>query len=223
MTLALAPTQSDDAPRMRERRCIVTGGVLPDSKLVRFVIGPGGELVPDLAAKLPGRGFWVSAQRSILERAIAKGHFARAAKAPLAVPQDLRARVDALLVARLVGQLGLARRAGQLVLGFDSVCRALDRRPLPGALVEASDGAPDGRRKLLAKTKGNPPPIIDCLSGAELSLALGRENVIHAALKSGRFAEQITADAGRLIGLRTSAGSNAASARGPDAADKGCE
>ncbi|MGH6888385.1 MAG: RNA-binding protein [Rhizomicrobium sp.] len=223
MTAAPAPIGTENAPPARERRCIVTGEVLSDGELVRFVIGPDGALVPDVAAKLPGRGFWVSARRPLLERAVAKGHFSRAAKAPVAVAPDLCARVESLLVARLSGELGLARRAGQLICGFDSVVRALERGPLPAVLIEASDGAADGRRKLLAKVRGAPLPVIDGMTGVELSLALGRENVIHAALKSGRFAERITADAGRLRGFRPSSGCSVAFVHGPDAGNKGCE
>ncbi|HEY3777004.1 MAG TPA: RNA-binding protein [Rhizomicrobium sp.] len=225
MTAAPALIGAEETLHARERRCIVTGKVLPDSELVRFVVDPHGSLVPDVAAKLPGRGMWVTAERAILERALAKGHFPRATKAPVAVPQDLCARVESLLVARLASELGLARRAGQLILGFDIVARALEKSPLPALLIEASDGAPDGRRKLLAKIKGDPPPIVDCLTGVELSLALGRENVIHAALKSGRFAERITADAGRLRDFRPSSGRSVASlpVHGPDAGNKGCE
>jgi hypothetical protein len=223
MRAALALTGSDESLHTRERRCIVTARVLPDSALVRFVVDPHGTLVPDVAAKLPGRGLWVSADRAILERAMAKGHFPRAAKAPVAVPADLCARVEMLLVARLSSELGLARRAGQIVLGFDSVMRALEHRLPPAVLVEASDGAADGRRKLLAKTKAAPLPVVDCLTGVELSLALGRENVIHAALKSGRIAERITADAGRLRGFRPSSGCSVAPVHEPGAGNKGSE
>lgn len=225
MKAARVPEGSGDSPNARERRCIVTGEVLPDTRLVRFVVGPNGAIVPDIAAKLPGRGIWVAAERSVLERAVAKGHFSRAAKAPVVVPGDLCARVEALLVARLAGELGLARRAGQLVLGFDSVSRVLERPPLPALLIEASDGADQGRRKLVAKGAGAASPIVDCLTCTELSLALGRENVVHAALTSGRFAERITADAGRLRGFRPQPGRSMAVGplRGPNAGNKGLE
>jgi predicted RNA-binding protein YlxR (DUF448 family) len=187
---------------MRERRCIVTREALPESRLVRFGVDPEGQLVPDVAATLPGRGMWVTAERSILERAVARGHFSKAAGAPVAVAANIPALVERLLVARLAGEIGLARRAGQLVVGFDVVARALAGSGRVAVLIEASDGAPDGRRKLLALAKGMAPAVIDCLTGAELSLALGRENVVHAALKSGRFSERLLADASRLNGLR---------------------
>jgi predicted RNA-binding protein YlxR (DUF448 family) len=186
----------------RARRCIVTSEVLPQSRLVRFVLDPQGNVVPDVAAKLPGRGMWVSARREIVERAVAKGHFSRAAKVPVVAAVELPRKIETLLVSRMTGDLGLARRSGQIVLGFDNVARALGSKSAPCVLVEASDGARDGRRKLLALAKGGSPHVIDCLASAELSLALGRENVVHAALKSGPLSERLTADAGRLAGFR---------------------
>jgi hypothetical protein len=169
---------------------------------------------------------WVTAERGILERAIAKGHFSRAAGLPVAIAEDIPARVERLLVARLAGNLGLARRAGQLVLGFDVVSRALTGPRPPALLIEASDGATDGRRKLRALAKGSPPAIIDCLTGIELGLALGRENVVHGALKSGRFSERVLADAGRLSGFRPASGcadtlQRAASVANDNAGSKG--
>jgi uncharacterized protein len=202
MMAARIPAETDGPPAMRERRCIVTREVLPETRLVRFVMDPDGFLVPDIAAVLPGRGMWVTAERAILERAIAKGHFSRTAGMSVAIADGLADRVEKLLVARMTGDLGLARRAGQLVLGFDNVARALTAPHPVTVLVEASDGASDGRRKLLALAKGAPPAVIDCLSIVELSLALGRENVVHAALKSGRFSERLLADASRLNGFR---------------------
>jgi predicted RNA-binding protein YlxR (DUF448 family) len=222
-----ARTEKTDATRtLRERRCIVTREVLAEHRLVRFVTDPEGRVVPDIAATLPGRGMWVTAERGILERAIAKGHFSKAAGMAVAIAEDVPARVEKLLVARLVGSLGLARRAGQLVLGFDVVSRALTGPNPPALLIEASDGARDGRRKLLALAKGSPPAIIDCLTGVELSLALGRGNVVHAALKPGRFSERVLADAGRLSGFRPANGGagplqRAAAAANDNAGNKG--
>lgn len=202
MTAAPARGDEEASSDGRERRCIVTNEVLPEERLIRFVVDPQNAVVPDVAARLPGRGLWVSAQSEILERAIAKGHFSRAARMPVAVVCDLVARVEALLVARMSGDLGLARRSGQLLLGFDNVARALSRPRAPTVLVEASDGAPDGRRKLLSLARELRPAIIDCLTSAELGLALGRESVVHAALNSGRLSERLKADAGRLSGFR---------------------
>ena len=196
---------------MRERRCIVTGDVLSEAELIRFVVAPDNSLVPDIAAALPGRGHWVRADRSVLEKAVARNFFSRSAKASVNVPSDLCVRTERRLVDRMMADLGLARRAGQLVFGFDNVARALQSRTPPRILVEARDGAADGRRKLisLAQAKNIAVEIVDCLDSEEISLALGRENVIHAALKSGRLSERLAMDAGRLKGFRAT-GENSA-------------
>ena len=197
--------QDDDATRAR--RCIVTGEILPDEARIRFVADPDGRIVPDIEGKLPGRGMWVKAERTVLARAVAKSVFARAAKAAVTVPADLAARVEDRLVARMIGDLGLARKSGALVFGFDNVARALGERQPPALLIEASDGAADGRRKLAnsALSQGVRAAVIDCLTRAEMHLALGRENVIHAAVKPGRLAERLIVEARRLQGFRSGA------------------
>jgi predicted RNA-binding protein YlxR (DUF448 family) len=201
---------------MRDRRCIVTGRVRPESQLVRFVADPDANIVADIAATLPGRGFWVSADRQTVAQAVAKNHFSRAARRPVKTDPDLAARVEKLLVQRMANDLGLARRAGELTLGFDQVLRGFDAKYPVAALVEAADGAADGKRKLAgaARAKGLRPALIDLLTAAELSLALGRENVIHASLKPGRLAERLIFDAGRLKGFRSSELSAAAAMPG---------
>ena len=205
MSLAAAITDEDEA--MRQRRCIVSGEVLPESRLVRFVVGPDGEITPDVAAKLPGRGIWVGATTAALDTAIANNLFAKAAKAKVGVAPDLVARVEALLLARIKADLGMARRAGLLVLGFDSVLRALQSDAPPALLIEARDGAADGKRKLFGAchARGLKIQTIECLTSAELSVAVGRENVIHAALKSGRLQERLSLDSERLSGFRSAA------------------
>ena len=187
----------------RARRSIVTGEVLPEAKLVRFVAGPEGVVFPDVARKLPGRGLWVEADRALVEQAARKGAFARAAKAPLKAPADLADQVEALLQRRLLQGLGLARRSGELISGFDQVSKALGKRPVAW-LIEAAEGSADGRRKLLslARKQASPPGLIGVFSGGELDLALGLENVIHVALLAGRGAERWTIDVRRLSGFR---------------------
>jgi predicted RNA-binding protein YlxR (DUF448 family) len=201
---AAAAKRQDSEHDGRERRCIVTGEVLPEACLIRFVEGPDGVVVSDIAAKLPGRGLWLRAERAVLEKAALRNPFSRAAKKPLTVPADLAGLVERLLIRQMGGDLGLARRSGQLILGFDQISKAFGARNQPVLLVEASDGAPDGRRKLLgvASQHGCTPKVLDCLNSEELSLALGRENVVHAALKSGQLAERLAINAGRLAGLR---------------------
>ena len=189
---------------VRTRRCIVTGEVLPEGRLMRFVAAPDGHVVPDVEAKLPGRGLWVKSERAPLERAIAKHVFARAAKAPLEADADLAARTENLLVRRMLNQIGLALRAGEAILGFDAIERALRSGTPPAVLVEAADASPDGGRKLqsAAVASGVVPFVIGCFSSEDLSLALGRANVVHAALKPGGKAERLVFDAGRLAGFR---------------------
>ena len=188
----------------RERRCIVTGEVLPEARLLRFAISPDGYVVPDVEAKLPGRGLWVTAERAAIAKAAAKNLFAKAAKAPVRAETDLADKAEARLAGRILGLLGLARRAGELFLGFDQVEKALRGPNPPPLIVEAAEAAADGQRKLqaAATAKAHVPFVIGALSSAELSLALGRENVVHAALKPGRIAERLIFEAQRLEGFR---------------------
>ena len=201
MTFAAAVAEEN---ALRERRCLVSGEVLPEAELMRFAADPDGNVVPDVAASLPGRGMWVRAERGAIAGAVAKNLFSKSAKASLKVAADLPARVEAQLVARMQADLGLARRAGQLILGFDNVLRALHEKVPPAVLIEAAGGAADGRRKLAGSAHARSLKIetIDGLTTGELSLALGRGNVVHAALKPGRLAERLIFDAGRLRGFR---------------------
>ena len=127
------------------RRCIVTGAVRPKTELVRFVVDPGGRIVPDVAGRLPGRGLWLSARRDIVAAAVAKRLFARAARAPVVVEDGLGDRVEALLAARCGDLLGLARRAGQAVVGFEKT------RTLAAAGARGGAGRSVGRRRRCAR------------------------------------------------------------------------
>src|SRR5438105_13271638 len=117
---------------MRERRCIVTGEVLPEARLIRFVLDPDGSIVPDIAAKLPGRGYWVSAERAAIERAATRRLFAKVAGQDVTASGDLAARTEAGMVQRMLSYLGLARRCGDLILGCDSSQRQIRRAVPPG-------------------------------------------------------------------------------------------
>jgi predicted RNA-binding protein YlxR (DUF448 family) len=189
----------------RERRDIVSGEVMPENRLIRFVADPDAVIVPDVAAKLPGRGIWVEATTASIARAVEKKLFARAAKAQVTATADLGARVEKALVTRMLGDLGLARRSGQLLLGFDNVLRGLQSAKPPKALIEAFDGSKDGKRKLYAAAHRMELNcvVIETLTSAELGLALGRENVIHAAVQPGGLADRLILDAERLSGFRT--------------------
>jgi predicted RNA-binding protein YlxR (DUF448 family) len=191
------------AESSRERRDIVSGEVMEEARLVRFVAGPDGAVVPDVARKLPGRGLWVAATRPSVETAARKGLFSRAAKARLAAAPDLADQVEGLLTRRVLHGLGLARRAGELISGFEKVQAALNGGRAAW-LIEAIDGAEDGRRKILsaARRSPNPPRILGVFRSEELGLALGLENVIHTAFLAGRAADRWTSDVQRLSGFR---------------------
>ena len=184
----------------RLRKCIVTGDVKPISSLLRFVIGPEGGLVPDLGGKLPGRGIWVTSARTTLEHAMAKRLFARAARRPVAVEPNLADALESLLARRCLDLLGLARRAGGLVTGFEKV-KAMLRDGRAAILIEASDAARHGRAKLCRLA--DEATVIEIFAVAELSLALGHENVVHAALAPGRLADRLLAECRRLGGFRS--------------------
>ncbi|MFN3230801.1 MAG: RNA-binding protein [Alphaproteobacteria bacterium] len=181
-----------------ERRCIVSGTVLPQPDLVRFVIGPDGTVVPDVKGRLPGRGIWVSASRSAVDRAADGKAFARAARARVVVPEGLSDLIEQQIAARCLGLLGLARKAGDLVSGFEKVKEML--RQGVACLVVASDAAKDGREKM--ERLAGECPVVSVFSRDELSLALGRENVVHAALRDGGLARRFLAETSRLAGFR---------------------
>ena len=188
----------------RSRKCIATGDVLPEARLVRFVADPDDRVVVDVEAKLPGRGFWVRSEAGAVGRAVERNLFSRAAKAPIKAPTDLLTEVENRLAARMLAQAGLALRAGQMLFGFDTVEKALRSDAPPAVVLQAHDSSAEGARKLqsAALASGLAPYVIGCFSNAELSLALGRTNVVHAALKPGRMAERLIFDAGRLSGFR---------------------
>ncbi len=181
------------------RRCIASGEVRSKQDLLRFVIGPGGEVVPDLAGTLPGRGLWLSPRRDMLEKACASNLFARAAKVEVRVPEDLPCRVERSLRRHCLDLIGLARRAGQVVAGYEKV-RAWLSAGKVGLLLEASDGAPDGRRKIAAVARAANPdlPVVEIFAAGEIGRALGRERAVHAALARGRFGERLLAESTRL-------------------------
>jgi predicted RNA-binding protein YlxR (DUF448 family) len=196
--------ESDGKGAMRERKCIVTGEVLPEARLVRFVMGPDARIVPDIEARLPGRGIWVRADRDTVAKAVEKKLFGRAAKASVTADANLPALVETRLAARMMSLMNLARRAGDLTLGHAKVEEALRGARPPAVLIQASDAAPDGERKLRAAAlaSGVYPFVVGCFSNDELSLALGLPNVVHASLKSGRLAEALIFEAERLAGFR---------------------
>lgn len=185
-----------------ERRCIVTGETGPKAGLIRFAISPEGVVVPDILARLPGRGLWVLAERRALDRAAAKNAFAKRAKARVTVPTDLAAQVETGLVARVAGLLSLARKAGEAVAGLEKA-KAWLVDGSASLLIQAADGSPRECARLRPPEEGGKDAHITTLSAAELGLAFGRERVIHAALLPGGLARQIKIDSARLAGVRS--------------------
>ncbi|KAJ57290.1 50S ribosomal protein L7 [Actibacterium mucosum KCTC 23349] len=193
-------------PGEPERRCLATGKVQPKAGLIRFVVSPDGMIVPDLAAKLPGRGIWVSADRSALDKAITKRLFARGAKAQVSVPDGLIDLIEAALTRRVIDGVSLARKAGQAVCGYEKVKGWL----LTGEaayLLQASDGSGRGKSKL--SPPDGPGSFIGCLNAGEMGLAFGREHVIHGALAAGGLAKRVVEDAAKLTGVRMTDGAGA--------------
>ncbi len=183
---------------------MVSGEILPEDRLIRFVAAPDGVLVPDLAACLPGRGTWVSADRDSLTQAAARRLFSRSQKAQIQVPDSLVDQVESLLVRDCLNGLGLARKSGALVCGFEKVTARL-RAGEAHLLIEARDGAEDGRTKVLALAAKACPGIglVAAFTSQDLGLALGLDNVVHATLMNERFAARLARDVGRLSGFRS--------------------
>ena len=196
-------TAATHAQSSRERRDAVSGDVMPEARLIRFVAGPEAGVVPDLAAKLPGRGVWVAATREAVDQAVKRNAFARSAKAPLKPASDLAEQVAALLHQRLLSGLGLARRSGDLTFGSEKAAAAVEAGKVAW-MVEASDGAPDGRRKMLqsAGRAPSPPRLLGAFTSDELSLALGLGPVIHLGFLAGGAALRWTVDVERYAGFR---------------------
>ena len=204
MTRGRSQKVQDDGAEGSLRRCIVSGETLSPERMVRFVVGPDDVVVPDVVHKLPGRGCWVTSDRASIAKACEKGAFSKSFKASVKCPPDLASQVEQLLVKRCIEHFGLARRAGNAIIGFAQVeeaFRARDGRI--AALVEASDSGPADRGKLVkyARISGD-VPVVGCLTSAEIGLAFGRESVVHAALTSGALAARFLVEAGRLGGFR---------------------
>ena len=167
--------------------------------LLRFVAAPDGSVVPDIAGRLPGRGLWLCAARGILNRACAENTFAKAARAPISVPDDLAQRVEALLKRRCIDLIGLARRAGDAVAGFERVRAMLSGEPV-GMVLVACDAVAGEAGRLRAMQPD--APVSRVLGDAELGGVFGRESIVYAALRRGRLAEKLAIDAARLGGVR---------------------
>lgn len=186
------------------RQCAVTRERLAPDALIRFVRGPDGTVIPDSFSKLPGRGAWIKADRATVETGLETGVFSRAFKANSQPIDGLVAEIERQLVQRCTGLLGMAKKSGVAVLGFDQV-RDYIRKQEPGLLLEASDGAEDGRNKVhfLAKAIYEDVKVAGALSSAELGMAFGRQHVVHALLEQGSLSDAFSVAYQRLIGFRT--------------------
>jgi len=169
---------------------------------LRFVVGPSGDLIPDVAANLPGRGLWLTPRREILERALAKRLFTRAARRPLSVPESFADRVEALLAQRCCEAIGLSRRSGLAVAGFEKVCEAV-RAGKVALLLSALDGADGGLGKICAV--GQKVLVAAVLTAAEMGAVFGRDHVVNVALGGGRLSGRLLCDAEKLAGFRSGA------------------
>ena len=193
------------------RLCAVSRTQRPPDDLIRFVLAPDGSIVPDLARRLPGRGVWVEATREAVTAAVRSKVFAKSLKQRVSTPDDLPGLVERLLAKRLAEALSLANKAGLLVAGFAKVEGLLDQRRV-AVLVHASDAAPDGVAKLDRKFKAligieqAEKSAVSELTSAELSLAIGRLNVVHAAASEGGASQRIVQEAVRLRRYRAGEG-----------------
>ena len=182
-----------------ERKCIVSGEVQPKAGLIRFCVGPDGQVVADVMNKLPGRGFYVTADRAMIDKAAKKGLFARAAKQSVTVAPDLTDQVEAFVLRRVIEFISLTRKANAAVMGYEKVKDWLQNGKA-AVLMQSSDGSERGKTKLRMPAENG--RYIGCLTAAELGLAFGRERAIHAALAAGGLTTRVVEEAARLEGLR---------------------
>jgi predicted RNA-binding protein YlxR (DUF448 family) len=201
--------RDDDAGRAGPlRRCIITRAERSPNDLIRFVLDPAGAIVPDLACKLPGRGVWVTADRASVEAAVKTNAFAKCLKRQVSVASDLPAAVETLSLKRVLEALSLANKAGLVSTGFEKV-EALLNGGRAAVLLHGSDAASDGRRRLdrkfaaIQRDKGHTAAIVDWLTIEQLSLAIGRSNVVHAGLTQGGATKRFLSEAERLRRYRS--------------------
>jgi predicted RNA-binding protein YlxR (DUF448 family) len=194
--LARADIDTDRGPREgrrgSERLCALSREVRPIDELIRFVAGPGGAIVPDLKRRLPGRGVWVTANRAAVDEAAKRNVFARSLKREVRAASDLGSQVERHLESAALDALAIAHKAGRVAIGFGRTETALAAVPPVVAILNAADGAADGTRKIAAAAarrqtaeKSGEIPVISAFTSTQLDLALGRSNVVHAALLAG--------------------------------------
>jgi uncharacterized protein len=217
--------RNEDEETGPNRTCVATRDVLPVDQLLRFVLDPDGVLTPDLKGKLPGRGAWIRSSRATLHDAIKRNSFSRSLKKPVKTPTNLEDLVESLLVADVRQALAIANKAGLVIAGFSKVEAALARKDT-AALISASDGSPDGKRKLIQAIlrnhgKNDAIPCLSELTSDEMDLALGRENAIHAALQAGSASDAFLMKCKRLMNFRMRTSKETGLDAGNDAALSG--
>lgn len=220
-----APPAPDDAESGPTRRCLASGVRAPKEDMVRFVVSPADEVVPDVAGRLPGRGFWLRAEPAMMKNVPALARqFGRAARRPVKVPGDLAERLEKLLAGRCLERIGLARRAGQALAGADKVAEALGRGlGRGGVLLEAADAGSDGRNRMAPLAEGatgglaraERTTVVRALTADDLGAAFGRVRAVHVLVVAGGHADALRCDAARLEGLRGTGG-RAATTNEPD-------
>lgn len=204
MLATVEPIDSETGP---DRTCIVTRTKGSPRDMIRFVVGPGDVVVPDIRQKLPGRGVWVTASAFRVAEAVKRQAFARGFKKKVLASKDLAAEIEALLTQDCLQGLSIANKAGQVVAGFGKVEEAIAGGSIAG-LIDAADGGADGARKLGQSLRrrfgeGAVRPRISLFRSDQLDLALGRANVIHAALLSGSASEALLTRCRRLAMYRS--------------------
>ena len=196
-----------------ERKCIVKRQAVDTNQLLRFVLGPSdadnpkgdasGVVVVDLKEKLPGRGVWITCDRSCVEEAVKKKLFARAFKSKCKVPDDLPQTINTMLEARALNALSLAKKAGEVISGFDKIYMAMSKTEL-ALLIQAKDGAEGGQKKLEKKFVATfaEGKVIKLFTSGQMDMAFGGTNVIHAAITQANMAQNVLAAADKLADYR---------------------
>jgi predicted RNA-binding protein YlxR (DUF448 family) len=198
----------EGGPEGAHRLCAATRAELTPDELIRFVAAPDGEIVPDLSRRLPGRGVWLKADKAVVAGAIQAKVFAKSLKRQVSVAEDLAERVEALLARRAAEAFSLANKAGLVTTGFAQVDGLLEGGSAV-ALVHGGDAAEGGREKLdkkflaISRSRGREATVVTSLSTEQLSLAIGRSNVVHAALIQGGATDRFLSEAERLTRYRS--------------------
>ena len=187
------------ANKQKQRRCISSGEVCDKSDMIRFIVGPNNEVIPDISEKLPGRGIWVKSNRSFLEKALSKKLFIKSAKYKVSVRHDLINLVEAILLKSVLALISLSRKSGVAVSGYEKVKSTLSDGSA-SILIQAKDGSKNQKSKL--RPPNGSKSYIDCLSSSELVEAFGRNYVVHASLTSGGLSKRVVHEALRLNNVR---------------------